>query len=175
MPDYFNLLSKSISSPSIVYHAGTDKAWQEFEKRSGIHFPTDYKNLINKYGTGGLNNFVWFLTPFVTDENVDFMKKSKQMLDAYKISRKNFPITFNLMYIQNLTVYCRGVIQTTETNYTGKLIVFQTHGKLFFMNPLLLIIIIINFHYQSFFIKLLQIKYIVAFYLTPCHVKSPNI
>ena len=92
MPDYFNLLSKSISSPSIVYHAGTDKAWQEFEKRSGIHFPTDYKNLINKYGTGGLNNFVWFLTPFVTDENVDFMKKSKQMLDAYKISRKKFPL-----------------------------------------------------------------------------------
>lgn len=94
MPDYFNLLSKSISSPSIVYHAGTDKAWQEFEKRSGIQFPTDYKKLINKYGTGRLNNFVWFLTPFVTDENVDFMKKSKQMLDAYKISRKKFPDYF---------------------------------------------------------------------------------
>ena len=96
------------------------------------------------------------------------------MLDAYKISRKNSPTIFNLMYIQNLTVYCRGAIQTTETNYTGKLIAVQTHGKLFFTNPLLLIIII-NFHYQNFFIKLLQIKYIAVFYLTPCHVKVSNI
>ena len=92
-----------------------------------------------------------------------------------KFQENNFPTTFNSMYIQNLTVYCRVGIQTTETNYTGKLIVFQTHGKLFFMNPLLLFIIIINFHYQSFFIKLLQIKYIAAFYLTPCHVKVSNI
>lgn len=175
MQNYFNLLSKIISSPSIVYHAGTDKTWQEFEKRSGIYFPTDYKNLINKYGTGGLNNFVWFLTPFVTDENVDFMKKSKQMLDAYKISRKNFPTTFNLMSIQNLTAYYRGVLQTTGTNYTGKQIVFQTHGKLFFMNLLLLIITIIKSHCQNFCIKLSRTKYIAAFCPMHCHLKALSI
>ncbi len=94
MSDYFSLLSETIHSPSNAYHTGTDKAWQEFEKKTGIYFPTDYKKLINKYGTGGLNNFVWFLTPFDTDENVNFMKRSKQMLDAYKISRKQFPDYF---------------------------------------------------------------------------------
>ena len=89
MPDYFNLLSKSISSPSIVYHAGTDKAWQEFEKRSGIQFPTDYKKLINKYGTGGLNNFVWFLTPFVTDENAQEVMVGERKGDYYEAEAKD--------------------------------------------------------------------------------------
>lgn len=32
MSDYFSLLSETIHSPSNVYHTGTDKAWQEFEK-----------------------------------------------------------------------------------------------------------------------------------------------
>ena len=71
---YFELLKDILSVPQIVYNAGNEKAWHDFEKNIGIIFPKDYKELIGTYGTGGIGDFIWFLTPFEEDDNINFFK-----------------------------------------------------------------------------------------------------
>lgn len=94
MVDYFTLLKKVLLKPNITYHTGTDEMWKEFENKEGIIFPQDYKEIINYYGTGGIGKFLWFLTPFETDENVNYIYKMKVMSDAYRHSKLKFPEDF---------------------------------------------------------------------------------
>lgn len=91
---YFGLLKNILSVPQIVYNVGNEKAWHDFEKNIGIVFPKDYKDLIGTYGTGGIGNFIWFLTPFEEDDNINFLKKMNAMLEAYRISKSHFPNYF---------------------------------------------------------------------------------
>lgn len=95
---YFELLKDILSVPQIVYNVGNEKEWRDFEKNIGIIFPKDYKELIGTYGTGGIGNFIWFLTPFEEDDNINFFKRMKVMLEAYRISKSNFPnyFTYNI-------------------------------------------------------------------------------
>lgn len=94
MENYFNLLKKVIKKPDKIYNPGNEELWLQFQNKNGIIFPNDYKDMINYYGTGGINNFLWFLTPFAKDENVNYMYRSKQMLEAYKESKISFPDDF---------------------------------------------------------------------------------
>lgn len=98
MLDYFKLLKNVLPIPQNVYDVGNEKMWNEFEKNTGIIFPNDYRRLIDNYGTGGIGNFIWFLTPFVDDDNVNYLKKMNIMLESYKVSKGNFPdyFTYNL-------------------------------------------------------------------------------
>lgn len=92
--NYFELLKDILTVPSNVYNAGSEKAWYDFEKNTGIIFPKDYKELIGTYGTGGIGNFIWFLTPFEEDDNINFLKRMNVMLEAYRVSRNHFPDYF---------------------------------------------------------------------------------
>lgn len=65
--------------------------WKEFEEDTGIIFPKDYKKIIQNYETGGIGNFIWLLTPFVDDDNVNYLRKMNIMLESYKISKSNLP------------------------------------------------------------------------------------
>lgn len=51
----------------------------------------DYKDFIGIYGTGGVDKFLWILTPFVQDENVNFFKRLKIINKAYLELRQRFP------------------------------------------------------------------------------------
>ena len=94
MLDYVELLGNIVIVPEITYNAEKREKWDKFEKEIGIIFPNDYKKIISRYGTGGLGNFIWFLTPFVSDNNVNYTKKMREMLEAYKVSKSNFPDYF---------------------------------------------------------------------------------
>lgn len=91
MSKYFKLLEKVLRQPERVYNTGTIQEWDKFECELGIILPDDYKKLINTYGTGGIGNFIWFLTPFSNDDNVNYNKKMTSMLEAYRISKEKFP------------------------------------------------------------------------------------
>lgn len=87
---YFSLLQKIVPKPDVVFHTGDEESWKRFELEIGIVLPDDYKELINTYGTGGIGNFIWFLTPFVNDDNVNYLKKMSVMIEAYKTSKDSF-------------------------------------------------------------------------------------
>ena len=94
MLDYVELLGNVITAPEKTFDTGSSEEWNKFEKEIGIIFPDDYKKIIRKYGTGGLENFIWFLTPFDSDNNVNYVKRMRWMLDAYNVSKSKFPDDF---------------------------------------------------------------------------------
>lgn len=49
---------------------------------------------IDTYGTGGIDNFLWVLSPFVENENVNLIQKGKVIRDAYQVSKNSFPEYF---------------------------------------------------------------------------------
>ena len=94
MLDYVELLENVIVAPEMGFNGKNIEEWNEFEKEIGIIFPDDYKKIISKYGTCGLDNFIWFLTPFDSDKNVNYVKRMRWMLDAYNVSKSKFPNYF---------------------------------------------------------------------------------
>ncbi|MBU3179419.1 SMI1/KNR4 family protein [Clostridium estertheticum] len=88
---YLDDLKKVLFPPSEPYKIGEDEGWSKLENKLGIVLPEDYKNFIKTYGTGGIDNFIWILTPFVQDENVNFVTRMSVMLNAYSESKNKFP------------------------------------------------------------------------------------
>ena len=94
MFNYLELLERVLLIPQKAYNTGNEELWSKFEKEVGIVFPNDYKKLIGRYGTGGIGNFIWFLTPFSADRNVNYLERMNIMLEAYKISKSKLPEYF---------------------------------------------------------------------------------
>lgn len=84
-------LKKILCIPTNAYNIGNEEKWISFEEKLGITLPKDYKDFIDIYGTGGIDNFLWILNPFVEDENVNFLKKKEELLNAYQESKNKFP------------------------------------------------------------------------------------
>lgn len=89
--DYIELFKKVIKVPESPCNNGNKADWEEFENKEIQIFPDDYKAFINTYGSGVINNFIWILNPFEKNENINFFKKSKEMLDAYSELKQMFP------------------------------------------------------------------------------------
>lgn len=94
MNNYFELLKDILAIPKNIYNINNYKEWSKFEEKLGIVLPNDYKYFITTYGTVSINNFIWFLTPFSKDENINYLKKMNIMLQSYSISKKIFPEYF---------------------------------------------------------------------------------
>ncbi len=70
--------------------------WEEVEQKIGIIFPDDYKMFIDLYGEGGINNFLWILSPFSENENLNSIEKFTVMKEAYISMKGEFPQHFPL-------------------------------------------------------------------------------
>lgn len=66
-------------------------AWEEVEKKLGIMFPEDYKMFIDSYGEGRINDFLWILSPFSKNKNLNSVEKFNVMKDAYISMQREFP------------------------------------------------------------------------------------
>lgn len=84
-------LSRILEPPASPHNTGNKKGWESFISTLGTELPPDYKQFIETYGTGGIDNFVWVLTPFVSDENVNFLKRQREISKAYLQLKKDFP------------------------------------------------------------------------------------
>ncbi len=49
--------------------------WEKVEDSYEIKFPNDYKSFIEYYGEGGINEFLWILSPFSEYENLNTIFK----------------------------------------------------------------------------------------------------
>lgn len=68
-----------------------DYNWEGVEDMFNIQFPIDYKLFINNYGEGGINDFLWILSPFSECENLNTVNKFNEIKYAYKVMKKELP------------------------------------------------------------------------------------
>ena len=57
-----------ITPPQNPDETGTPKSWEQIEARLGLQLPPDYKALIDHYGTGSFDEFIFVYSPFTQIE-----------------------------------------------------------------------------------------------------------
>ncbi|OAB34382.1 SMI1/KNR4 family protein [Paenibacillus glacialis] len=87
-------LIRILNPPDKPDNTGDEKSWETFIKILGTELPSDYKKFIRTYGTGGIDNFIWILTPFDQDENINFLRRKEEISGAYMQSKQEFPKNF---------------------------------------------------------------------------------
>ena len=70
---------------------GKKNSWEEVEKEIGLIFPEDYKVFIDSHGEGAINEFLWILSPFSKNENLNSIEKFESMREAYISMQRQFP------------------------------------------------------------------------------------
>lgn len=91
---YINKLENIIKPTNELKDNYTKEEWDEIELKLGIKLPTDYKQFINRYGVGSINDFLWVLNPFTQNSNLNLIEKGKEIREAYDISKNEFPEDF---------------------------------------------------------------------------------
>ncbi|MDQ0244739.1 hypothetical protein J2S09_002310 [Bacillus fengqiuensis] len=87
-------LKTVLPPPKNPFSTGNDSCFNEIEQTLGTQLPMDYKQFITIYGIGLIDEFIWVLNPFVLNDNLNLMEKTKDILEAYTESRNNFPGDF---------------------------------------------------------------------------------
>lgn len=65
--------------------------WNRIEAEMKVVFPEDYKKMIDIYGGGGINEFLWILSPFTKCKNLNMIEKYQEMKNAYFQMKALFP------------------------------------------------------------------------------------
>ena len=65
--------------------------WDDAVEKCSFDFPSDYKYFVEKLGSGCVNDFLWILSPFANNENINTIFQMEQMKKAHMIMKMNFP------------------------------------------------------------------------------------
>lgn len=82
---------KKINSILSLKKVSNNYEWKRIEDLFNIQFPIDYKLFLNNYGEGGINDFLWILSPFSDYENLNIVYKFKEIKEAYEKMKKELP------------------------------------------------------------------------------------
>jgi hypothetical protein len=75
--------------------------WKKVEDLFKIKFPNDYKIFIDNFGEGGINDFLWILSPFSECDNLNTIYKFKAIKEAYEIMKKELPEICEFKFWEN--------------------------------------------------------------------------
>jgi hypothetical protein len=67
----------------------TDERWRAVEQSLGLELPKSYKQLVDLFGASVWADFLYVFSPF--DERLNFERRGKQILEADRESRREFP------------------------------------------------------------------------------------
>jgi hypothetical protein len=84
-------LTKLVPPPPTPQETGAPQDWQAIEHQLGSRLPDAYKALIQSYGTGGFNEFIYVHNPFAANPHRNLLALKDPILDAYRSSQQNFP------------------------------------------------------------------------------------
>lgn len=92
--------------------------WKEIERDMNYVFPEDYKNFINKYGEGAINDFFWIMSPFSEYENLNTKKRFYQMKDSYEYMKKENSTMFKYQFFDgNIGLFPWGITDNGDEIY----------------------------------------------------------
>lgn len=114
-----NNLITVLTPPSNPSRSEGKQGWLEIEEMIGSQLPTDYKQFIDLYGTGGIDDFLWILTPFVNDENVNLFNKVKIINKSIFNQRINIRIIISMKYSLKRMACCHGGLLIMEMSFIG--------------------------------------------------------
>ncbi|MEO3945334.1 SMI1/KNR4 family protein [Gorillibacterium sp. CAU 1737] len=80
-----------LTPPETPHKPGSVEEWREAAEQLGTDLPADYKEFLRIYGTGGVGDFLWILTPFDPDVNINLSIRQRELCEAYLVSKTNFP------------------------------------------------------------------------------------
>ena len=92
---YMDKLKAILKLPEIIYNKGNDQKWIVFQKNYNCKFPSEYKKFIDTYGTGSINDFLWILTPYESNKEINLFHKAEVMRTSYNYMKDMFPGDFN--------------------------------------------------------------------------------
>jgi hypothetical protein len=84
-------LRRLAPAPAWPLGSGDEQRWLLAENKLGLRLPTDYKDLVQTYGSGRFGNFLTVFTPFVSDGYVNLLTQDTLALDAYREVRAALP------------------------------------------------------------------------------------
>jgi hypothetical protein len=84
-------LSKVLAPPQPPVEPGNVGAWPSVEKLLGLALPGDYKEFVNRYGSGSISDFLYVHNPFSKNRHGNLIQGASPMLNAYQTSRQTFP------------------------------------------------------------------------------------
>ncbi|BBB68712.1 hypothetical protein UNDYM_4459 [Undibacterium sp. YM2] len=64
-----------LTPPSKPLESPYDAEWSSIEARLGAELPSDYKEFIHAYGSGQIDDFLWILNPFSSNDNLNLEKQ----------------------------------------------------------------------------------------------------
>ncbi len=88
------ILNKVLSQSENISNILDEQDWEKAENELGIELPLDYKEFVNHYGVGGIDDFLWIYTPYSNNENFDLLKQIEVINNAYLDMKKEYPEDF---------------------------------------------------------------------------------
>jgi hypothetical protein len=85
------VLTKVIPPPVNPSDLPNPGGWQSVERELGMELPGDYKEFIARYGTGGVDGFLWVLNPFSKNKYLNLLDEGKAKLNAQRQFAAEFP------------------------------------------------------------------------------------
>jgi len=65
----------------------TEFDWIGVEQKLKLPLPIDYKRLVETYGPGSFDDFIWILLPMTSNQNLDLVRQKSARLDALRAVR----------------------------------------------------------------------------------------
>lgn len=65
-------------------------SWSDVEGVLGAQLPDDYRDFIERYGSGTIDHFITILNPFSVRPTLNLLEQSKRQLNALRDLRENF-------------------------------------------------------------------------------------
>lgn len=81
--------------PTAPKGTGTSEGWTMVEKVFGVQLPRDYKDMIDVYGAGSINNELWILSPFSDNSTMNLCRDHRMICDLF-VSLVNIRIPYPL-------------------------------------------------------------------------------
>lgn len=86
----FNDLISIAPPPRSPHEAGTPDLWEQVEQSLGTSLPTDYKWLINTYGSGDFGDLLVVLNPFSAVDSMNLLDQFVPLTARYRQGREDY-------------------------------------------------------------------------------------
>lgn len=69
-----------VSAPSNPMESGSEQEWDDLRRGLNVTIPTELKKLIQLYGSGGFDSFLWLLNPHSRNPHLNLLLRGKEIL-----------------------------------------------------------------------------------------------